>query len=128
MASSPLLVSRQAPSSGITEDTLAGPCVRWRIADDGVLMIEAPGLVLSGAFPAWNDAPLRPVAVTVTHTPTHTEARYRCVDGTLLLVATATAEGLSLRATLLGFARAPRRLLVLGPARLSGAVAWMQNG
>jgi len=122
------LFSQPPLSACVLEESTATPAIRWQITDDGALTIEAPGITLVGAYPAWDDAPLRPLAVAVTRTPLGAELRYRCMDGTLVLVAAATAEGLSLRATLLGFPRAPRRLLMLGPARLEGAVAWMQNG
>lgn len=122
--------SSEKPSSGVSfqEEVPRNPVLQWQISEDGALTIKCPGLSLSGAYPAWNDAPLRPVSVTVKHTSGGAEVRYCCVDGILVLVAHATGKGLSLRGTLLGFPRAPRRLLLLGPARLNGAVTWMQNG
>jgi len=87
--------------------------------DDGTLTVEKSRLRLSAAFPTWDDAPLRAVSISVTRSAGGACGTYRCVDGTLVLDLEETADGLVLRARLLGFARAPRRLLVLGPASIA---------
>jgi len=50
------------------------------------------------------------------------------MNGTLQLDIFYADDGLVLRTRLLGFAKAPSRLLVLGPTLVEGAANWIQNG
>ncbi len=117
------LMSHLPPSK-----VLPCPRVDWDVSDDGVLSIETPGLRLSGAYPAWNEKPLRPITVVVVREIDQTTIRYHCVGGVLVLQLSSTGTGLTVSAKLLGFPNAPGRLLVIGPAKVEGAARWAQNG
>ena len=56
-------------------------CVRWHVSDDGTLSTEAPGLRLSGVYPAWNDGPLRPITVVAVRENHRTTVSYHSIGG-----------------------------------------------
>ena len=104
------------------------PGVTWHVSDEGVLTLEASGLRLRGAYPAWNNGPLRPLTVVVARENDHTSVSYYCVGGVVVLRISSTVTGMAVSAKLLGFTRGPQRLLVIGPAKVEGATRWAQNG
>ena len=56
-------------------------CVRWHVSDGSILSIEAPGLRLSDAYPAWNGEPLRPITVVAVRENNHTTISHHCIGG-----------------------------------------------
>jgi alpha-galactosidase len=108
--------------------TDSSSALAWNLHQDGTLDIDFGTLSLRGAYPVWNDFPLRPVSVEVRLTDASATAVYRCVDGTLTLEVRPAPGGLSITARLEGFARLPSRLMVIGQARVTGAASWIYNG
>ena len=96
----------------------------WRINPDGSYDLLADGLRLTGCYPAVDDAPVRPVAVSVGED----EVVYRLTDGEMVLRFGRDGGDLTLGTSLRGIPAAPRRAYPCWGARVEGADRIFRQG
>jgi hypothetical protein len=102
--------------------------LNWQLNRDGSFSLQGPSLVLHNAYPAFDQAPIRPLRVDMQQDGNGGRIEYELGEGRLVLQLRVAENVAVLAATLHDVARAPHQVWPLGHARLEGASRYFQQG